>query len=121
VSRFVILEHDHPMLHWDLLLDVPALEGLWTWRLLEHPATSGAIRAERLPDHRRRYLDYEGPISGNRGSVTRWDAGDYVLLSDESDGGLLLEFRGDKRRGVARLSPAATVQSEPMWTLEFQL
>ena len=79
------------------------------------------IRAERLPDHRRRYLDYEGPISGNRGSVIRWDAGDYVLLSDESDGGLLLEFHGDKRHGVARLSPADPGQSEPMWTLEFQL
>ena len=33
--------------------------------------------AEVLPDHRLAYLDYEGPISGDRGSVTRWDRGTY--------------------------------------------
>ncbi|GAB5404991.1 MAG: hypothetical protein Aurels2KO_32220 [Aureliella sp.] len=27
------------------------------------------LLAVRLPDHRKKYLDYEGPVSGNRGSV----------------------------------------------------
>lgn len=31
--------------------------------------------ARRLPDHRSQYLDYEGPISGNRGEVRRLLAG----------------------------------------------
>lgn len=31
--------------------------------------------AERLPDHRRLYLDYEGEIAGGRGRVTRVAAG----------------------------------------------
>jgi len=31
----------------------------------------------RTPDHRAMYLDYEGPISGNRGTVRRVDAGSW--------------------------------------------
>lgn len=32
-------------------------------------------------EHRRLYLDYEGPISGDRGSVRRVDAGTYERRS----------------------------------------
>ena len=67
--RFTILEHDHPHLHWDLLLD--AGDALRTWRLLSPPACLQWIAAEQLPDHRRLYLDYEGPVSGNRGTWFR--------------------------------------------------
>lgn len=31
--------------------------------------------AERLPDHRTEYLTYEGPLSNNRGTVTRISTG----------------------------------------------
>ncbi len=66
--------------HWDFLLEVAGQESLATWRLSENPvATSGAIRAERIGDHRRAYLDYEGPISGGRGSVRRVDRGAAVV------------------------------------------
>ena len=54
-------------MHWDLMLDTG--ETLRTWRL--EPALPGVIRAEPLGNHRRAYLDYEGPVSGNRGSVQR--------------------------------------------------
>lgn len=73
--RFAILKHDHPFLHWDFLLD--AGETLKTWRLLSPPATGIWIAAELLPDHRRIYLDYEGEVSGNRGTVTRVHHGRY--------------------------------------------
>lgn len=33
------------------------------------------MQLERLPDHRRLYLNYEGPISGDRGEVTPVAAG----------------------------------------------
>lgn len=56
---------------------------LRAWRLLTEPAAGIEIVAEVLPDHRRLYLDYEGPVSGGRGTVTRWDAGEY---SGEMDG-----------------------------------
>jgi len=73
VGRFVILAHDHPFVHWDLMLEAGGT--LRTWRLLAEPAADRIIGAEALPDHRLHYLEYEGPVSGGRGTVTRWEAG----------------------------------------------
>ena len=74
-SRFVILEHDHPFLHWDLLME--AGEQLASWRLLQ-PLRSGVwIPSESIAPHRRFYLDYEGPVSHNRGSVRRTGHGEF--------------------------------------------
>lgn len=75
MPRYVILEHDWPMRHWDLLLEAGAV--LRAWRLLEEPRTGAAIAAEANADHRLMYLEYEGKLSGNRGTVRRWDAGTY--------------------------------------------
>jgi hypothetical protein len=41
-------------------------------------ATSNTVEAEQLADHRLAYLEYEGPVSGDRGSVRRLDAGTIV-------------------------------------------
>ncbi len=75
MPRFVILEHDHPELHWDFMLEDAGV--LKTWRLLERPQPGTSVPGEMSFDHRLKYLDYEGPISGNRGSVIRWDGGTY--------------------------------------------
>ena len=45
--------------------------------------TSFVCSALRLPDHRKHYLDYEGEVTGNRGIVSRIDAGTYKQLSPE--------------------------------------
>ncbi|HEV2971076.1 MAG TPA: DNA polymerase ligase N-terminal domain-containing protein [Pirellulales bacterium] len=66
--------------HWDLMLESGA--ALRTWALAAEPASDILIAAEQLPDHRLAYLDYEGPISGDRGTVIRWDAGHFELLSE---------------------------------------
>lgn len=89
--QFAILTHDHPFFHWDLLLD--AGEVAWTWRLLDEPSGESHPRAERIADHRRFYLDYEGPVSGNRGSVTRWDWGTYSIV-DQTDAYITVRLRG---------------------------
>jgi hypothetical protein len=78
MALFVVLEHDHPQLHWDLMLEVG--EVLWTWRLAGPPTSGQVVAGVRTFDHRRVYLDYEGPISGNRGSVKRYDRGEYDWL-----------------------------------------
>lgn len=84
MSRFVILIHDHPFLHWDLLLENGSV--CRTWRLLTIPdPTQPCIAAEELQDHRLHYLDYEGPISGQRGTVTRWDAGSLEWIENRPD------------------------------------
>lgn len=63
--------HGEP--HFDLLVESPA-GPLVTLRLPAWPVCS-RLTFERLPDHRAIYLDYEGPISGNRGEVRRVEAG----------------------------------------------
>ena len=71
MPRFVILTHDHPHLHWDFMLEADGV--LKTWRLQDEPLPGRKFEtpAEPLPDHRIAYLDYEGPVSNNRGIVTR--------------------------------------------------
>lgn len=81
MPRFVILTHDHPFLHWDLLLEQEGVGALRAWRLLAEPLSAPTIDAEPLADHRALYLDYEGPVSGGRGHVVRWDTGDYEIHS----------------------------------------
>jgi hypothetical protein len=99
MPRFVILEHDHPRLHWDLMLEVGA--ALRTWRLVKQPGKSGEnIEAEPLGEHRLAYLDYEGPVSGGRGQVTRWDGGAYELLGD-ADHAICVSLRGQRIQGTA--------------------
>lgn len=83
VLRFVILEHDHPFVHWDLMLETG--ETLETWRLLSYPQPGRWVDAERLPAHRSLYLDYEGPVSNDRGTVKRIVAGDYCEPHDLRD------------------------------------
>jgi len=103
--RFAILTHDWPSLHWDFLLEQPTPTGkpdeslpLWTWRLLCEPDSALEITCERLPDHRRRYLDYEGQVSGDRGIVTRWDSGTYRLVSAEPN--FVIELCGQRLSGL---------------------
>lgn len=74
---FALLEHrTRTGAHWDLLVEVPDAERLITWRLSGNPlAQTGPIVTERIADHRRVYLEYEGPISGDRGEVRRLDRG----------------------------------------------
>jgi len=90
-DRFVILHHrQDPGEHWDLMLEKG--EVLWTWRLARDPLDlqNYPIPAERIDDHRKAYLTYEGPISGGRGMVRRVEEGTY---SCEAEGVDDLSFR----------------------------
>jgi hypothetical protein len=85
--RFVVQSHSaSDGEHYDLMLeDGPALA---TWRIDRLPgdlAAGESIDAIELPPHRLAYLDYEGPISGGRGSVKIADAGEYVTLQRGPD------------------------------------
>ena len=96
MPRFVVLEHDHPALHWDLLLE--AGDVLQGWRLSAPPAEGVRIPAERSFDHRLLYLDYEGPISGGRGRVVRWDRGE-LLWSEREAALVVVQLSGERLRG----------------------
>jgi hypothetical protein len=88
--RYVVLRHDginDP--HFDLMLELTAGAALATWRLPVWPL-GGRARVIRLADHRRDYLDYEGPVSGNRGTVSRVASGTHQLSRDP-------DFNDDRR------------------------
>jgi hypothetical protein len=100
--RFVILQHDFQGTHYDLMLEVGSV--LRTWKLAQPPAAGVRQRAEPSFDHRPFYLDHEGPVSGNRGQVKRWDAGTY-----EGDlpaaAPIRLRLAGQRLRGHLELHP----------------
>jgi hypothetical protein len=98
--RFVVLTHDHPVWHWDFMLENSG--ALRTWRLDAEPASGHSIAAMPLPLHRLEYLDYEGAVSGGRGEVHRWDRGVYTALH-EADGNLVVQLSGDLLYGIAEL------------------
>lgn len=113
-GRFTILKHSMTLSvpgrgdHWDLLfengLTLVTFEVEEFWRSTNttapsdlapssqsahtqsaHTQSASTSWATRLPDHRHMYLDYEGPLSGNRGSVKQVTTGTYgVLLADQS-------------------------------------
>lgn len=106
MPRFAILRHQTPLdnsrpLHWDFFLEDGAT--LLTWALAEPPAAGQSIAAQALPNHRTAYLDYEGPVSGNRGTVTRWDAGLFQWRR-RSDGEIAVRLDGRILRGEATLT-----------------
>jgi hypothetical protein len=104
MPRFVVLTHDHPFLHWDFMLEKEA--SLRSWRLLEPPCSDHPIAAECLPDHRLAYLDYEGPVSGNRGTVITFDRGEYTFV-EETTHSVVAELKGIKLEGTVTIRPVA--------------
>jgi hypothetical protein len=80
MPRFVVHEHNYPSLHWDLMLDLG--ESLRSWRLGALPEAGVTTTCVSTPDHRLMYLDYEGPVGGNRGSVKPVLKGDYSIVEE---------------------------------------
>ena len=82
----VVLEHTvDGQVHYDWLLADPAdPEGpLWTARVQSHPRQWPARRnwlLEPIQPHRRHYLTYQGPIGGERGSVSCVDQGSFTPI-----------------------------------------
>ena len=108
MPRFVVLYHDCPPgharpSHWDLMFEQGDI--LRTWALAKlptdwHPiveatrslpvgcrdcAEINQVSAEQLADHRRHYLEYEGPISGGRGQISRVEEGTFEVRADLPD------------------------------------
>lgn len=83
-GRWVLLLHETPAdstraTHFDLMLETAT--GLATWACDVDLFQAGAAKAQPLADHRKAYLEYEGEISNNRGSVRRIVAGEFTTES----------------------------------------
>lgn len=119
MPRYVILYHELPASsarasHYDLMLE--AAGALRTWALPTPPSTGEQLPVEQLPDHRIAYLDYEGPVSRGRGTVTRWDQGTYTTLVDNPSR-LEVQLEGERLRG--KLIIAIRQRSETGYCIEF--
>lgn len=96
--RYVILHHTgiaEP--HYDLMFEREPGGALLTLRSRVWPITV-PTDVEPLPDHRRHYLDYEGPVSNRRGVVRRVQSGTY---------------RGDLRSGFPTNATVTLLTPEP--------
>ena len=83
MNRFVLLRHDVPpdfgrASHFDLMLEYDS--ELLTWAIDEIPLADRMLEAVQLPIHRLKYLDYEGAVSDNRGTVQRVDGGTFRFV-----------------------------------------
>jgi DNA polymerase Ligase (LigD) len=110
--RFVILEHRWAGIHWDVMLERDG--ALRTWAI-DSPLASGETFAARpLPDHRLAYLDYEGPVSGDRGEVRRVGRGVY-RIQEWSDERIVVTLAGSQPSGELMLSRVGGA-----WFLRFE-
>jgi hypothetical protein len=119
MPRFVVLYHETPPNdgrppHFDLMIEVGA--ALRTYALPHWPAAGETVECEALADHRLAYLDYEGPISGGRGQVTRQEAGDYEMESETSQS-LVVRLRGQRLTGTLTLAriPTEACRWQAVW------
>jgi hypothetical protein len=115
MPRYVILRHETPGgVHFDFMLEMCG--SLKTWSIMQPPLQGVEMDAAALPHHRLAYLDYEGPISGDRGSVTRWDRGTYEL-ENQSESELDLQLTGEKL--IGHVSLRHPPDTENRWRLYF--
>ena len=102
--RFAVLLHEPPAgasgRHHDLFLELD--EALLSFKVEPAiPFDEESFVAWRQADHRKRYLDYEGPISGDRGRVTRVDSGP-MRGAARPDRSFEVELDGALMRGAYR-------------------
>lgn len=108
MPRFVILTHDYPHLHWDLMLEEEG--SLLTWRLEVQLAENEPVAATPLPNHRLHYLDYEGPVSRNRGHVKRWDSGSFEWLNRGAEQ-IRIRIQGERLSGILYVKKSGSGES----------
>src|SRR3954468_711103 len=77
--RYVILHHTGVAKpHFDLMLETAPGSLLATWRLPRWPVDE-QLPIDKLAEHRRDYLEYEGELLGNRGEVKHTTDGTYRM------------------------------------------
>lgn len=104
MAAMVLLRHDLPdgSWHWDWMIDRGDSGALLTFRVLTRIDSEGCgpFDAERLLDHRREYLVYEGEVSAGRGRVRREAVGEVLSIAEHTG---TLSLRVDWGFGVCTL------------------
>ncbi len=114
-KQFVIQQHTTPDgIHWDMMLEMD--DCLWTWRLNTPPAEieNKPVGAERIFDHPKRFLTYEGKIQNGTGQVEIADRGFY-RITEQTDISLTINFAGQILAGTFGL---CRLDKKDRWELE---
>lgn len=117
IPRFVVLLHSFPHPHWDWMFEVNG--ALATFRsaadCLDNLLCGFRQSWTQLPPHRLIYLDYEGPVSGNRGEVRKILGGTCQWLK-KNDEEILLALSSPEISGILYLSRASQMNFwETQW------
>ena len=83
--------------HWDWLLSDGAQ--LLSWACESEPRIGLVASAIQLPPHRMKYLDYEGPVSGDRGYVQIWARGTIEWIETGPDR-FVAQVHSDRLNGM---------------------
>ena len=88
----VLLAHELPdgtsHVDWMIASEPTGREPLVTFRLenrIDEMAAGQRLLAQRIDDHRPAYLDYEGPVSGDRGTVRLLTRGTVISWQTTGD------------------------------------
>jgi hypothetical protein len=78
------------------MIEQAGADALLTWKIVHTDMdlllNGKHVNAERLADHRKEYLDYEGPVSNGRGSVRIFDCGECEGIPEKDNAsGFVLE------------------------------
>ncbi len=83
--RYVIHHHICEDEHYDLMIEDN--DSLKTWRIvlkdLSKLIDGHEIRGQRIKDHRKEYLSYEGQIKSGKGRVEIFDSGACVFIDNK--------------------------------------
>jgi hypothetical protein len=138
MPRFVLLYHDCPpsygrASHWDLMLESGDVLRTWALECLPHDwqaarsrtsvvypncpslAADNTVATMQLSDHRRDYLEKEGPLSGDRGTVMRVAVGTYCS-EHESPGDWQVALTSDAFSATIRFTRSEA--DDEHWTAQ---
>jgi len=113
--KFVIHHHITVDNHYDLMVERG--NTLITWQIPENifnQFKSGSeIEAEKIQDHRKKYLEYQGPVSCDRGRVQIFDSGEYsdIIWNNEE---IKINILGNRIQGLLSIIK----NQGPMYTIK---
>lgn len=79
------MTREHAAAHLDWMFEIDGVLQTWATEWIPDLDRPIQTRALRLPDHRLHYLDYEGEISGQRGTVSRVLSGTLATIQSSPD------------------------------------
>ncbi len=113
-ARFVVLEHRWNGVHWDFMLETRPGGPLRTWAIDSEIVPGQELPAHALPDHRAVYLNYEGEVSGGRGTVRRVASGNFETI-EWTDDLVRVRLAGDQFAGLVELRRAVAGGGSDVW------